>query len=369
MAGSKKVFINPLIIYIVLFNIISISYLFRVDRLNYIINVLFFINFFFLTVGFKYRNDLKRKCIDLFFIGLIFCALRVSLWMLLTNSFVKGGMYIESTIVSSNLDLPLMLSSIIIFLFLKLKNFKLFGKIFSYLLIALSLFLLIFLQKRMPFISIILTLFFIPLVIDKKWFAYIFVTTILFFPIFGKLIMNLVEPIVGFITVMLGRTEVQDTTRTDRWEFAGEMFSNFQFSDLFYYHGELYLSYSEAHNHFHNTYLQIYADKGLISLVIIIILIFKAVHIDKRTIAFNKVYRKISVNDIQMYRLLFLNMLIISTNESMMRPVSFPEFLFISLLFINIDLSVFKVKQKTPIPMINRINGYPRKVGQKVLNS
>ena len=350
ITGSKRVFINNLIIYVIVFNAISVSYLFRVDRINYILNILFFINFFFLSVGFKYKNDLKRKCIDLFILGIIFCAARVTLWMLITNSFVKGGVYTESTIVSSNLDLPLMLSVSVIYLYFKSKDYKMFGKMFSYLMIGLSIFLLIFLQKRMPFISIIITIFFIPYIIHRKWFTYFFTAAILFFPAYSTIVMSYIEPIVKLSSVVLNRSEVQDSTRIDRWQFAEQMFSKFEFTNLFYYGEELALSYSEAHNHFHNTYLQIYVDKGLISLVIIVILIFKAVNLDKVTILFNTTYRNMTTRDIQIYRLLFMNILIISTNESIMRPVAFSEFMFISLLFINLDLSVFKIRQNLKFP-------------------
>lgn len=277
----------------------------------------------------KIPFEIKRITVDRIFQGFLFAGLIGFVYMYLTNQFITGGKYTENDLNISNLTVPLFLSLYVIYGVIRTWYTK--KKLKRHVLCYLLLFLIIvFLEKRGPVIFCIISIVFVIRTWSSKLKKYLLIILFLY-PFYGQ---PLTDFIINYYTQTFGLffkrvddfESMESNPRIKRLYAAEQFIYDFNYADLFGYHRELILTKEEtdiAHNHFHNTFLQLYYERGLISVIILLLLLYKFEPPENK----NALTLKINYSVI-----LFL--LLIGTNESILKSNSNEElFLILMLLF------------------------------------
>ena len=251
-------------------------------------------------------------------------------YMITTNNFIKGGTFTENEFNISNLTVPLYLSIYIIYCVINNKIENKWSKI-DIITIICGFLIILFLEKRgVTLFLILVSATFLIKPICKYYVKYskLILLVLFLFPLYE---LPLTEYIIdsGYIEEYFERSEdysdLENNPRITRLLAASEFVSDFQASDLFGYHNEIQLSKVDddwAHEHFHNTFLQFYYERGLLAIILFIIFIF----LMKTIIPFDKNY--------YISHAVLLYLIFVGTNEDMLMTGSFYEVIIYYLLLL-----------------------------------
>lgn len=246
------------------------------------------------------------------------------LYMVVTGTYVKGGNYTENAIGISNLTTPLYLALYIIYIFIKLVKQR--RRMFFRIALIVVLFAIIFLlEKRGPLIFCVLSII-ISLILNNVWLKKSVLIVLFIFPVYEVpltiYLINNQKYIELFFNRLDDFEELEENPRIRRLYVAEKFISDRDISDLFGYHEELIIAkdkYDTVHNHFHNALLQLYYERGFLSVLLLLIILLTLKEKSKNS------------NSIIMYALLVF-LLAIGTNESLFKSASTTEFLATVLL-------------------------------------
>lgn len=282
----------------------------------------------------KIPFEIKRGGVDKIFQGFLFAGLVGFAYMGLMNQFVVGGKYTENELNISNLTVPLFLSLYVIHGAIRTwqtrKHFILC--ILFYLLLFL---IIVFLEKRGPIIFCVFAIFFAL----KAWtpkLKKILLILLFLYPFYGLLLMELIvdnyDQTFGLVFERSDDFEdVDNNPRIVRLYAAEQFISDFRLVDLVGYHKQLILTKRDddiAHNHFHNAFLQLYYERGLLSVVIISLLLYR----------YNLSGKKNSLVSKTNYAVIFF-LLLVGTNESILMSGTHGELFFILMLLFSKPLN------------------------------
>jgi O-antigen ligase len=144
------------------------------------------------------------------------------------------------------------------------------------------------LGKRLPIFSLIASILLIMVIKGNKPILTIILFVLLLYPFYSFLLFESATAYFqsDLFTMFFQRNEdlidIENNPRLARIIAATEFFNKFELINIFYYPKEIILSSSEAHNHFHNLILQLYYEKGLISIIAIIVMSIKLLWIAPR---------------------------------------------------------------------------------------
>ena len=284
----------------------------------------------FLTVSCPISDDDTKKWIGILCKGMLFAGIFGFGYMITTNNFIKGGTFTENEFNISNLTVPLYLSIYIIYCVINNKIENKWSKI-DIITTICGFLIILFLEKRgVTLFLILVSATFLIKPICKYYIKYskLILLVLFLFPLYE---LPLTEYIIdsGYIEEYFERSEdysdLENNPRITRLLAASEFVSDFQASDLFGYHNEIQLSKVDddwAHEHFHNTFLQFYYERGLLAIILFIIFIF----LMKTIIPFDKNY--------YISHAVLLYLIFVGTNEDMLMTGSFYEVIIYYLLLL-----------------------------------
>lgn len=323
------------ILFIILF---FISFLFilreKVFSLFLSLTIIIIMYLFFLKSNISFM--IKRNIMHKIYFGCLIAGMLGFLYMVVTGNYIKGGEYTQNNLNISNLTVPLFLCLYINYsFFLFIDNSK--RKYYQIFVIILLLLIVFFLGKRGPllfcFLSIVLSFFVVSPLIKKMLLLIVFA-----YPFYEISIIQIVVNNTTLISQYVDRlndfSDVEDNPRVYRLFVAEAFVSDYDISDLIGYHRKLVIAkneYDKAHNHFHNTLLQLYYERGLLSVVAIFLLLLTS----KFSTKDNSSDSKISFASLL---LLFL----IGTNESTLKTGSVAEFLSMIIIMFSFSLNESK---------------------------
>lgn len=311
---------------------IYIYFILHLQRYSAITALLFIVLFYFIFTFKGISEIVKIRCVRYFYKGMLFAGIIGFIYMYVTGINIVGGNYTENSWGISNLTIPVSLSLYIIFNLIN--TYKTKRKIISNTLFCIVLFLaIVFLGKRGPILFCLLSLFLVLMpfssVVKKTILIILFLYPIYAIPLTEVIIQNFDETF-GLIFQRSNDFEsLEDNPRVQRLYAAKVFTEDFELVDLFGYHEELLLTKREddtAHNHFHNLFLQLYYERGLLSIVCLLFLLFKY-----------KIRTKCEFeadNMINFSSMLFL--LLVGTNESILKSGTFGEIIFMIILLFNL---------------------------------
>ena len=282
----------------------------------------------------KIPFEVKRIGVDKIFHGFLLAGLIGFAYMGLMNQFVTGGKYTENELNISNLTVPLFLSLYVIYGVIRTWQIK--KHFVFHILFYLLLFLIIvFLEKRGPVVFCVFAIIFAL----KTWtpkLKKILLIILFLYPFYGlpliEFIVNNYDQTFGLVFERSDDFEdVDNNPRIVRLYAAEQFISDFQLTDLMGYHEQLILTKRDddtAHNHFHNAFLQLYYERGLLSVIIIIILLYR----------YNLPQKKNSLTLKTNYAVIFF-LLLVGTNESILMSGTHGELFFILMLLFSKPLN------------------------------
>ena len=200
------------------------------------------------------------------------------LYMVATGSYIKGGDYTKNVLGISNLTTPLYLSIYIIYIFFILLKQRRW-RVFRVALIVVLLTICFFLEKRGPIVFCVLSII-ISLLLNNGLLKKSILIALLFFPAYEVPVTIYMINNQNYIERFFNRSddfeELENNPRIRRLFVAEKFLSDRDISDLWGYHKELLIAndrYDTAHNHFHNALLQLYYERGLLSVLLMLIII------------------------------------------------------------------------------------------------
>lgn len=283
------------------------------------------------TLSNAFQKNEKKILIDKLCKGMLFAGLLGIGYMFFNNLFIKGGTYTENALNISNITVPIYLSIYIIYCILK-NIFRNKWKITDMILIVCLFFIILFLEKRgvILFLILVAALFFIkPLLRLYYRFSKIILIVIFLFPLYE---LTLIQYIIdtGYVEEYFERSEdfsdIEENPRINRLIAASEFITDFQMIDLFGYHDEIQLSKLDddlAHEHFHNTFLQLYYERGLLAIILFIFLI-----------CYMKNKSSLDIYN-SMAQAIILYLMFVGTNEDMLMTGSLYEIIIYFLMLYN----------------------------------
>lgn len=281
-----------------------------------------------LTLSLVYTNNEKKDPLKSLVFGCGLAGILGYLYMFITGIYVTGGSYVENDWNISNLTVPLFIGVYVVYdIIMNIPywdtNKK---KVLMHLFISLALFsIILVLDKRGPLFFSIISILIVSLSINYK-IKKILMIIIFLFPIYELSITEFISnnaDIFQQFSRFDDFEDVEDNPRIYRLFAAGEFVSDFEMQDFWGYHKELVVSKDdndEAHNHFHNFLLQLYYEKGLFGSLIVLFCIIR-INIKNKE---NKDVEAI---------IFFL--LLIGTNESVLRVGSISSMMFLFVLTYN----------------------------------
>lgn len=285
-----------------------------------------------LTISKVFSDNEKKKLVSQLCKGMLFAGVLGFGYMILTNNYIKGGTYTENELNISNLTVPIYLSIYIIYCTLKNSFENKWSKIDIIKIISI-LPIILFLEKRGPTLFLLLVLvpfLFKPICRYYLRFSKVILIVLFLFPLYQ---LPLTEYIIetGYIEEYFERSDdfsdLDANPRITRLLAASEFISDFQISDLFGYHDVIQLSKVDddlAHEHFHNTFLQFYYERGLLAIILFAIFIF---YMRTRT-PLDKYYC--------ISHAVLLYLMLVGTNEDMLMTGSLYEIIIYYLILFNI---------------------------------
>ena len=266
---------------------------------------------------------------------MLFAGIIGFIYMYVTGITITGGNYTENSWGTSNLTVPVFLSLYIIFNLINAYKAK--HKIILDTLFCIVLFLaIVFLGKRGPVLFCLLSLFLVLIpfssIVRKSILIILFLYPIYAIPLTEIVIKNFDETF-GLIFQRSNDFEsLEDNPRIQRLYAAKIFTEDFEPVDLFGFHDELLLTKREddtAHNHFHNLFLQLYYERGLLSIACLLFLLVKY--------KIRNVREFEEDNMVNFSSMLFL--LLIGSNESILMSGTFGEVIFMIILLFNLQVN------------------------------
>ena len=329
---------NEINVSIILLILMSIIYGIRKEYVYfiYIPPLIVFVHFFYLFNS-KSTNVLKKiEYARLFLFGILIAAIIGLTYMYTSGVYVKGGEYNENSWVISNIYIPILLGISTIYIYYsKIYKSKFIYSFIYIIAIIFILITLVFLEKRLPIVCAIISIVIINNFWQRKTFINLIVLILLLYPIYSTFLLQIITPITEsdlFVTIFKRNDDLLDVSingRVIRIIAALEFISNIQFVNLFYYPTEIVLSTDIVHNHFHNLILQLYYERGAISVVSFLIILFKSM----------KNYTLNSTSVSPMLKSIILYLILIGTNESVLGFCSMTEFCTFSFILITLGIS------------------------------
>lgn len=323
------------ILFFFLFALMGI-YIYRTRQYGVFISLLLFVELYILFLHSSLSFDVKKNLIKKIYFGCLFAGLVGFAYMYFTNNYIKGGTYTKNDLNLSNLTVPLYLC-----LFILYSIFKVGGgwKRFSVFLFCILLFgIVIFLEKRGPVLFLVLSIV-IAFIVKNSKVKSVILVVIFAFPLYELPITEFLVKNKAYYDNFVERTtdfdDVERNPRIKRLMIASVFVSDFEPIDLIGYHKELSVSdytYDKAHNHFHNTMLQLYYERGLISVIIVLFLLI--------FIGFPK---NISDKSLMLNYSTILFLFLVGTNEDILKSGSLPEVL--TILYLLYATSLNKLKK------------------------
>lgn len=336
---------NGMHIFVIAF--LSLSLLFMIRNAisyAYVGNLIIFLQMYWIFSTSSISVYSKIKLLRFLLIGFAFASLIGITYMLSTGIVIKGGAYTENKWAISNINIPVILGIVLIYIYAtKIRNKS---KIYSFpnLVILLVIFgFIVFLDKRMPILSVVISIVTINLFGNNNRILVPLSFIVLIYPLYSIPLYDLITPILNsdFLSILFERNEdlvdVSKNGRLIRLYAAFEFLTNIEFINLFYYPTEIRLNMSDSHNHFHNLLLQLYYEKGFISVIAVTVFVIFSYK--------EKIHKQNEfevVTFILKTTILFL--LIIGTNESLLMSKSFVEFCTITVILINYGITKDIVK-------------------------
>ena len=296
---------------------------------------------FFLLVSicllfFNYSTTigLKKQLIKNLYIGCLIAGLVGFAYMVVTGIYIKGGAYTPNLLNISNLTVPFYLCIYIIFAFHNfVSNIK---RKWHILFVILGLFsIVLFLDKRGPIlfciVSIVLSFFIISSWLKKTILLVTFAFVLYEIPIMSYVAQN--NSYVSFLERTNDFGDVDNNPRIVRLYAANSFITDFKASDLIGYHTDLfqrYFNYDKAHSHFHNTLLQLYYERGLLSVILVFILLLCLSFPKQNTVALRVNYATL------------LYMFLVGTHEDLLMTGTPQEFLSMTFLMLTFPLNEYE---------------------------
>ena len=222
--------------------------------------------------------------------GCLFSAILGILYMLSSGKLIKGGDFVANSWGISNITVPLFLSFFLVcdaILALDSKKDswdKLEKMLFRAGVWIIAFLLIVLLGKRGPIlfsvVSIILALFIYNRYLKRLILSLLFLYPIWELPLITYITENLVDSTLIIFDRMDDFENVDNNPRILRLQAAAEFITDFSPRDFIGYHEELILTKNPLdveHNHFHNFFLQLYYERGLLGVlgVLLVFLFYK----------------------------------------------------------------------------------------------
>lgn len=325
---NKNPKVNKKSFLFLIFISLMILFVYNSRKLYAIPSALYLALFYIMSYKRNYSNNEWVIFIERLSKGCLFAGLLGFFYMIINNNFIRGGELTENSLGISNLTVPLFLSVGVIWLIydIRIRRSNIVKKI---IVILVLLGIVFFLGKRGPLLFCILSVL-ISTIISSTILKKITLLLLFAFPLYEIPLLLEVQNNFEIIKAIFNRADdlenVENNPRIYRVLVAEQFISDFQYKDLITYHEKLQISEfedDEAHNHFHNTLLQLYYERGLISVVILFIILLKIR------------WRSLNENEVSSYSFIFLLFfLFVGTSEDMLMTGSPQELLFMFYLFL-----------------------------------
>ena len=202
------------------------------------------------------------------------------LFMLSTNTYIKGGEFTEGVYGISNLVVPLCLCLFIVYDTLRVIEKR--EKIVFHVIINVLLYSIVFfLEKRGPMVFCLLSIA-LALIIKKSYLRKGLLLVIFAYPFYEIPITQFLINNNKYIEKVFERSndydDLENNPRIKRLLVSQAFVSDMQISDLWGYHKKLVIAdnkYDRAHDHFHNAFLQLYYERGALSVSLVFLIILQ----------------------------------------------------------------------------------------------
>jgi hypothetical protein len=327
---------NTFKLFFVLFVFGNMFFAIRNDEPHFIFIQLGHINFYFIFISNAISPKRKKEYFQYFIWGIMASVFLGGTYMLATGIIVKGGTYTINNYNISNLDLPVVLSTVIIYIYyLKVEKRVVIYSYMYIILIILMLLALMYLDKRLPIFTAFLGILYVKLRIKNKTINTFILLVIFIYPVYSIFIYIYSQPIFEldlFVTIFKRNVDLVNyeyNPRIVRIIAASSMLQNISLTNILYYPEEILTFVKPPHNHFHNLLLQLYYERGLITVLSLFLLTLISVNVTQ------------SSNESKVSLAFIMTCLLIGTNESFM-PYSIIQFCFVNFVIINYGLSTSK---------------------------
>lgn len=290
----------------------------RNANLHYISIALNYINFYYIFISKNISLSQKKSLFNCFIWGIVVSVIAGCTYMFATGTISYGGDYTENEYGISNLAIPVLSSIVFAYIyFFKVENRIVIYSFKYMILLFFILLLLVFLGKRLPLITIFLSIFYVKLNIKNKIVNFTILFLILIYPFYSIFFFDFLSPISEselFLRIFKRNDDLVNLTQNPRLiriNAAIVMLQNVSLINLFYYPIEIVVSTSDAHNHFHNLLIQVYYERGFISVLSLFLL--SLISINKSNNSITQYTKEIKVS-----LAIIINCFLIGTGESLL---------------------------------------------------
>lgn len=327
---------NEIVIPFSLLMLCTIIFAFRNESVQYITNIVIFLQFYYIFNSNSINLYKKSELLNLFIGGVLLAVIIGFVYMDVTG-FIKGGTFTENIWAISNISIPTLLGILFMYIYYtRIKESHLLNSVQFVIALFIIVSLMFFLGKRSPILSIFFSIIIIKVTEQKKFLTSFFVGIILLYPFYSIPVLKILAPISEseiFMAIFERNYDLADIDqngRVTRFLAAIEFFYNLDIINLFYYPKVIFLSNSEQHNHFHNLLLQLYYEKGAISVFSFYVIIVKSLTVK---------YTSGNSNILSFLKATVFFFIMVGANESMLMSRSLTEFCTLTFALICFGMS------------------------------
>ncbi len=270
----------------------------------------------------KIRSEVKERSFSFLLYGCLLSGIAGLLYMFMNDIWIVGGDYVENSLGISNLSTPLSFSFFVVGDAIKqLKKGKILN--IKYLLYIIVFLVVLFLGKRGPILFSVISIF-VALFLYKIRFKRILLVIFFLYPLYelpliAYIIDNYQDSLGEVFERMDDFNDIDDNPRIIRLQAASVFLTDFSPRDMIGFHKEIIMTKAVndiEHNHFHNMFLQLYYERGLLS--VLCVLVFLVLYKEKITI---EIHHQCAFG-------LLSFLLMVGTNESLLHSGTLGEMLF-----------------------------------------
>lgn len=291
-------------------------------KLSPFISVIIIWELYVLYSARKINTEVKERSFSFLLYGSLFSGIAGTLYMFVSGKWIVGGDFVENSLGISNLSTPLSFSFFVVGdAIKKLKKKKVLDV--NYVLYFVVFLIILYLGKRGPIlfsaISIFVALLIYNINLKRCLLVFLFLYPIYELPLIAYIIDNYQDSLGEIFERTDDFNDIDNNPRILRLQAASVFLTDFRPRDIIGYHEEIIMTKSATdvdHNHFHNMLLQLYYERGLLS--VLCILVFLLLYREKNAIS---THHQCAIG-------LLSFLLMIGTNESLLHAGSLGEMLF-----------------------------------------